>query len=114
MRSTGRSSVTYYEELGVPPNAPVEEIRQAYKLMARLLHPDAQVDPKLKALAEGQMKRLGEIASVLVDPAKRRNYDESLSPCNERQVPGSRGVPQLTVVAPVDQPKLAQFAVRNW
>jgi len=40
--------MNYYEELGIRQDAALEEIRQAYKLLARLLHPDAQPDARLK------------------------------------------------------------------
>ena len=40
--------MNFYEELGVPPDAPLAAIRDAYRNVARLLHPDAQTDPVLK------------------------------------------------------------------
>ncbi|MGA2038128.1 MAG: DnaJ domain-containing protein [Bryobacteraceae bacterium] len=70
--------MNYYEELGIRQDAAIEEIRQAYKMLARLLHPDAQPDARLKAMAECQMKRLNEILATLTDSQKRRLYDESL------------------------------------
>ena len=51
----------YYEELGIHPDATIGEIREAYKLAARLVHPDTQLDPRLKNLAECQMKRLSDV-----------------------------------------------------
>ena len=71
--------MNYYEELGLRQDAALEEIRQAYRVLARLLHPDSQPDARLKAMAECQMKRLNEILAVLTDSQKRRQYDESLS-----------------------------------
>jgi curved DNA-binding protein CbpA len=70
--------MNHYEELGIRQDAALEEIRQAYKVLARLLHPDAQPDARLKAMAECQMKRLNEILAILTDSQKRRQYDESL------------------------------------
>ena len=70
--------MNYYEELGIRQDAAIAEIRQAYKLLARLLHPDGQPDAQLKAMAECQMRRLNEILAVLTDSQKRRQYDESL------------------------------------
>ncbi len=71
--------MTYYEEFGLDPRATPEEIRQAYRNLSRLLHPDQQSDEALQRLAETQMKRLNSIHGILSDPAKRRQYDLSLS-----------------------------------
>ena len=70
--------MNYYEELGVGRDATGGEIRQAYKTLARLLHPDGQADERLKAMAGRQMMRLNLILEVLSDPLRRRAYDESL------------------------------------
>jgi hypothetical protein len=69
----------FYEEFGIRHDASLEEIRQAYRPLARVLHPDSQTDEKLKAVAARQMKRLHEILDILTDPQKRRAYDESLT-----------------------------------
>ena len=70
--------MTYYEELGVPAEASREEIRQAYKKLVRLLHPDHCGDPATRVLAELQMRRLNGILEVLSHPGERANYDRSL------------------------------------
>jgi hypothetical protein len=70
--------MNHYEELGVGCDGSTEEIRQAYKALARLLHPDGQTDPKLKSMAERQMQRLNGILELLTDPELRREYDEGL------------------------------------
>jgi len=89
--------VNYYEEFGVIPTASTEEIRQAYRLLARLLHPDAQLDPKMRAAADRQMQRVNEMLTVLTDPRRRREYDESLRAPLRSPVPTRRpaGVPRL-------------------
>jgi hypothetical protein len=101
--------MNYYEELGLPQDARIEEIRQAYKVLARLLHPDAQPDERLKTMAEYQMRRLNGILAVLTDTRKRRQYDESLS--------GSP-IDELDWVPPPVQTSAArqalQFGLRNW
>ena len=68
----------YYEELGVDRAASPDEIRQAYKQLARLLHPDHCSDEAGRRLADLQMKRLHGILGVLTDPAERERYDRSL------------------------------------
>jgi curved DNA-binding protein CbpA len=65
----------YYEELGISRCASTEEIRQAYKNLARILHPDQHQDENLRRVAECQMKRLNAVVAVLTDPALRREYD---------------------------------------
>ncbi len=70
--------MTYYQELGLTPQASPEEIREAYRTLARLLHPDQYQEEKLKRAAEGQMRRLNRIYAELSDPERRRRYDQSL------------------------------------
>jgi curved DNA-binding protein CbpA len=70
--------ITYYDELGVAPDASPDEIRDAFRLFVRLLHPDQQTDPQLKEIAEKQMRKLNRIHAVLSDPDSRRRYDEIL------------------------------------
>ena len=71
--------MNFYEAFGVSSDASASEIRQAYKALARVLHPDSQIDEKLRAVAACQMKRVHEVLNVLLDPGKRRAYDESLA-----------------------------------
>lgn len=71
--------ITYYEELGVENTASADEIRDAFRALARLLHPDQQTDPQLHKMAELQMRKLNRIYAVLSDSARRNAYDESLN-----------------------------------
>jgi hypothetical protein len=75
--------MNYYEELGVSQSASTEEIRRAYKALARLVHPDQCADEKLRGLAEIQMKRLNEILATLANPEDRRRYDAALATGSE-------------------------------
>ena len=62
----------YYETLGISKDASREEIKKAYKRLAKKYHPDLNKDdPK----AEAKFKEINEAASVLGDDSKRANYD---------------------------------------
>jgi DnaJ domain len=78
MEGRGANSMTYYEELGLPADASREELRQAYKHLVRLLHPDQCTEDTTRHLADLQMKRLNGILSMLLDPERRAAYDRSL------------------------------------
>jgi len=73
------SEIDYYEELGVERGATAEEIRDSFRTLVRLLHPDHQQDPALKAVAERQLRKMNRIYAVLSDPDRRRKYDLSLA-----------------------------------
>ncbi|MCU1301270.1 MAG: chaperone DnaJ-like protein [Candidatus Sulfotelmatobacter sp.] len=63
----------YYETLGVKKSASAEEIRKAFRKLARKYHPD--VNPGDKS-AEEKFKALSEANDVLSDPKKRKIYDQ--------------------------------------
>jgi curved DNA-binding protein len=62
----------YYKVLGVDRNASVDEIKKAYRKLARKYHPD--VNPSDKK-AEERFKEINEAQEVLTDPDKRAKYD---------------------------------------
>jgi curved DNA-binding protein CbpA len=68
----------YYEELGLKRTATVQEIRRAYKLLAKLVHPDGQANEPVRDMAERQMKRLNQILATLTNAQARREYDAGL------------------------------------
>jgi DnaJ-class molecular chaperone len=63
----------YYDVLGVAPDAGAEEIKRAYRQLARRYHPDISGDDRATAFLE--VRRAFE---VLNDPARRRSYDAGL------------------------------------
>src|SRR5271168_544450 len=67
------SKKDYYEILGVKKSASADDIRKAFRKLARKYHPD--VNPGDKT-AEEKFKTLSEANDVLSDPKKRKIYDQ--------------------------------------
>src|SRR3954470_58262 len=63
----------YYQTLGVAKTASQDEVRKAFRKLARQYHPDVAKDKKA---AESKFKEINEANEVLSDPEKRRKYDE--------------------------------------
>ncbi len=63
----------YYAVLGVDADASADEIKKAYRKLARQYHPDSQPDD---TSAEQKFKELGEAYAVLGDESTRKEYDE--------------------------------------
>ncbi|MEO0142996.1 MAG: DnaJ C-terminal domain-containing protein [candidate division WOR-3 bacterium] len=64
----------YYEILGVSRNATSDEIKRAYRELAKKWHPD--MNPNNKKEAEEKFKEISEAYEVLMDPQKRQLYDQ--------------------------------------
>ena len=77
----------YYAVLGVEKTATKDEIRKAFRKLARQHHPDVAKDKKT---AEAKFKELNEANEVLSDPEKRKKYDELGADWNS---PGRHGPP---------------------
>lgn len=71
----------YYEIMGVPRDAAADDIKRAYRKLARKYHPDVSKE----ADAEARFKEVGEAYEVLKDPEKRAAYDQLGSRWKEGQ-----------------------------
>jgi len=102
----------YYEVLGVPRNAKPEEIKRAYRKLARKHHPDLH-PPGQRAKASERFQEINEAHEVLSDPEKRAKYDAlganwksgmdfTQEPSPGRGTPGSGG--------PVEWEDFGQFS----
>ncbi len=75
----------YYQTLGVPREASADDIKHAYRRLARKYHPDLNKESD----AEARFKELGEAYEVLKDPEKRAAYDD----VGKRWQPGAEQPP---------------------
>src|ERR1700712_281883 len=75
----------YYKTLGVDKKATPEEIKKAYRKLARRYHPDRNPDDKA---AEARFKEISQAHDVLGDPEKRKQYDSGSGPFATGAGPG--------------------------
>ena len=65
----------YYEILGVDRQASDDELKKAFRKLARQYHPDLQAGEPQKKVSEEKFKEVNEAYEILSDPEKRRRYD---------------------------------------
>ena len=63
----------YYQKLGVQPDASPEELKKAYRTLAKKYHPDLHPGDHT---AETRFKEINEAYEILSDPEKRKKYDD--------------------------------------
>ena len=93
---------THYELLGLGPDCSLDELRVAYRRLARLRHPDvagADADPE-------EMAAINEAWRVLSDDTRRRRYDETVRP--------SRSAPTTSAGPPPPAPGTQRSRRRAW
>jgi molecular chaperone DnaJ len=78
----------YYKILGVGKGASDEEIKKAYRKLARKYHPDRNSGEKQ---AEERFKEISQAHDVLSDPEKRKAYDRGTGPFGAFSAPGGGG-----------------------
>ncbi len=80
----------YYETLGVPRTATADDLKSAFRRLARQYHPDVSQEPN----AEERFKEINEAYAVLSDPDKRSAYDRF----GHAGVQGMGGAPDFSTV----------------
>jgi len=82
---TSKTVKDYYAILGVTPNATLEEIRLAYRKMARIYHPDlsSEID------AEERFREVNQAYEVLANAEKRKSYDFFIASAMPESEPGT-------------------------
>lgn len=73
LRSSAGAVKDHYRTLGIHPKATAEEVKTAYRALARKHHPDADRD---NPYAAARFREIGEAYATLSQPAHRRRYDE--------------------------------------
>jgi curved DNA-binding protein CbpA len=75
-RETASTGPNHYQLLRLPPTASAQDLRQAFRTLSKLYHPDTTLLPT--PLAEEQFRQLQLAYLTLNDPERRRAYDSQL------------------------------------
>lgn len=97
----------YYATLGVKPETPIDEIKRAYRKLARQYHPDVSKEPD----AENRFKEINEAWQVLQDEQKRAQYDQiRTGGWQQAQQQGRQGTHQQYQESPFSSDQAADFS----
>lgn len=75
MRKTIRANINHYETLGISSGASQNEVKQAYRKLAKQFHPDAQASAQTQQKSHDKIAQVNAAYEVLGDIGKRRQYD---------------------------------------
>jgi molecular chaperone DnaJ len=107
--TNGRS---YYEILGVEPLASQDQIRTAFRRIARERHPD-RFRGAARAQAEKDFQAVAEAYNVLHDPTQRARYDQGLSSKSSQQLSNPRDLARALLAKAMGLVKTGQAAEAN-
>lgn len=113
---TGTDGKTYYEILGVERNATKDQIREAYREIARVYHPDSNfyseiIDDSMSSEQSQFFKLLTQAYNTLANEQSRAEYDEELSGLSTWEE--DRGVPKQQERKPSGQYQTGQRPRQN-
>jgi curved DNA-binding protein CbpA len=108
---------TYYDVLGVEPTANVDEIKAAFRGLAKIFHPDKtpDADPALRGLLEDRFRDIQEAYDTLKDKARRAEYDAMLAMLNSGEYyEPPPPLPTLTFSAAPSTVEKGQLVTIRW
>ena len=101
------SQRTLYEVLGVPQQASTDQIKAAFRRLARERHPD-RFQGMARAAAEVAFQEITEAYNVLTDAAQRRRYDQQLSGETKEQLTDPREISRALLAKAINLAKAGQ------
>ncbi len=103
---------TYYEILEIEPLASQDQVRAAFKRMARERHPD-RFQGAMRATAESEFQAITEAYNVLNDPAQRARYDQTITANAPKPLANPRDLARALLAKAVALTKAGQSTEAN-
>jgi len=100
---------TYYEILGLDPQASADDVRAAFRRLARERHPD-RFNPGDRSTAEREFQAITEAYNVLSDPDRRARHDQGLASLTRPNLANPREVARALAAKAVGLMKLGEHA----